>query len=362
MGLTYYWPNISGLTQYAVILAEELQKRNYKVTVIGGRFRKSLKSEEIINGVGVKRVAGFRLGKGFLMPLFAQASLREVIKNEAIICHLPAIESSFLAFWGKVLKKKIIVVHHCEFRWEGNWTNKVTSILTFLDHLVTYFLANKIVAYTKDYADSSWFLRTFRKKLVYILPPIKIEKNKKKINLGKGKVVGFVGRIGWEKGLSYLVEAMKKVRASLVLVGPYQGVAGDKTYEQIRQELNNKTTLYGPMDHQDLKAFYQRCDCLALPSTNTLETFGIVQAEAMVCGCPVVASNLPGVRVPVQMTGMGEICRAADSGDLAKKIRLVLKRGKTYYQKRAKNLDKFDYQKTVNEFEQILAPGDGRRQ
>ena len=94
-------------------------------------------------------------------------------------------------------------------------------------------------------------------------------------------------------------------------------------------------------------------DCLVLPSTDNLETFGIVQAEAMVCGVPVVASNLPGVRVPVMMTGMGEIASVTDNNDLAEKIIMVLK-NKEKYIKKAKNLDKFDYKKTVDQYEKVF--------
>jgi hypothetical protein len=67
-----------------------------------------------------------------------------------------------------------------------------------------------------------------------------------------------------------------------------------------------------------------------------------------------VASDLPGVRVPVRMTGMGEICEIKNADDLAKKINLVLKNGKKYYQNRAKNLELFDYKKTVEAYEKLL--------
>ena len=44
-----------------------------------------------------------------------------------------------------------------------------------------------------------------------------------------------------------------------------------------------------------------------LPSLNSTESWGIVQVESMSCGTPVVATDLPGVRMPVKMTGMGRI-------------------------------------------------------
>lgn len=43
----------------------------------------------------------------------------------------------------------------------------------------------------------------------------------------------------------------------------------------------------------------------------------MVQVEAMYMGVPVVASNLPGVRIPIQKTGMGEVVPPQSSKQLA---------------------------------------------
>jgi glycosyltransferase involved in cell wall biosynthesis len=280
------------------------------------------------------------VGKGVLMPNYWLDSLKEVRNSEVINCHLPQLESLMLAIWAKCFRKKLVVTHHCEFGFTGTLSNKLISVLSFPFHLGTYILADKIVSYTKDYAQNSIFLRMFKNKIEYILPPVvvgnknenKIKEIKEKIGVDNNeKIVGFVGRIAWEKGLDYLIEAMelvnKKMKAKLVLVGPYKEVAGDKSGEKLKKLIEknkNKIVLYGPMKHPDLANFYKICDCLVLPSTDNLETFGIVQAEAMISGCPVVASNLPGVRMPVRMTGLGEISKIGDSKDLAKKIVKVL--------------------------------------
>jgi len=365
IGLTYYKPNISGVTEYASILAEELKKRKYQVKIITAKFNNDLKSEK-----NIKRINGFKLNKGFVMPTYFYESINSVKWADVVNCHLPSIESFWLAIWAKFFKKKLIVTHHCEFQINGNFSNILIGILTYPIHFLVYLLADKIVAYTKDYAKTSIFLRFFKNKIVYVLPPIKVnkstpnpsfEKRRGEIIKDNEKVVGFVGRIGWEKGLSYLIEAMKNVEAKLILVGPYKEVVGDETYEKLKKVIDNKVTFYGPMVHDDLKSFYNVCDCLVLPSINNLETFGIVQAEAMKCGVPVVASNLPGVRVPIQMTGMGEICNIKDSGDLEKKIKLVLKNGKKYYQDKAVNLEEFDYLKTIDFYEKLILWGDRRQ-
>lgn len=352
LGLTYYLPNISGVTQYAVILSEELVKRNYEVGIICSQNDKSIPAQEVKNGVLISRVKGIPIGKGFFMPIYPLKSFYMVRKYEVINCHLPSVESFWLALWGKILKKKVVVTHHCEFNFTGTISNILISFLTYPIHLAVYLMADRIVSYTKDYAQTSIFLRYFQSKISYILPPIMVEKPKVKLDFGKGKIVGFVGRIGWEKGLSYLIESMKGINAKLILVGPYNDVVGDNTYEKLKN--NKNIVFYGPLPHKELKSFYDACDCLVLPSTNNLETFGIVQAEAMRCGCPVVASNLPGVRVPVKMTGMGLISKIADSNDLQEKIKIVLSKGKKYYQEKASSLDLFDYRITVNEYEKVL--------
>ena len=346
IGLTYYFPNISGVSLYAVILAEELAKRNYEVEVICGGVSREY------HGVKIFGVKGFSLGKGFIMPMYWLKSFFLVKNTDVVNCHLPSIESFWLALWARVFNKKLIVTHHCEFGFDGPLSNKFIALVSYPIHLFTYLMADRIVAYTEDYARHSIFLKLFKSKVVYILPPVKIspcplfEKEGERKGL---KTVGFVGRIAWEKGLEVLIEAMKQVDAKLMLVGPYKNVAGDETYKKLKN-----VELVGPIEHEKLNKYYEKFDCLVLPSTNNLETFGIVQPEAMLCGCPVVASNLPGVRVPVQMTSMGEIAEVGDVHDLAKKINLVLKQGKSYYQKNAKNLNKFDYKITVNEYEKCF--------
>lgn len=353
IGLTYYYPNISGVSEYVKTLAEELVKSN-KVEIICSKHNNNLLGKENLNGVKITRLKGWQFGKGFLMWQYPIVSFKAVKRNEIINCHLPSMEAFWLAIWAKLLGKKLIITHHCEFVFNGNFSNKIIALLSFPSHFFTYLLADTIVSYTQDYASKSIFLRIFSKKNIYILPPIKLEKASKEYDFGNGKIVGYVGRIAWEKGLTYLIEAMKSVKAKLVLVGPYSQVIGDKTYDLIKNNLNEKIVLIGAVEHKNLEKIYKKIDCLVLPSINNLETFGIVQAEAMKCGVPVVASDLPGVRIPIRMTGMGEICKIKNAKDLAEKINLVLKNGKKYYQKISKNLDKFDYKKTAAEYEKIF--------
>lgn len=62
----------------------------------------------------------------------------------------------------------------------------------------------------------------------------------------------------------------------------------------------------------------------------------MVQVEAMLCGTPVVASDLPGMRTIVQKTGMGEIAKRNDYIDLAEKIEMALDNPHDYIKPRDK--------------------------
>lgn len=332
---TYWEPNISGVTVYAKHMYDVLQQKGFEIRVltsdhIGIGDEKNIKRSKVM----------FRFGKGVFMPNWLFDSWREVRMAEIVNIHLPNLEGWMVALWAKVLNKKIIVTHHCEFGFSGNQQNKLISVVSFVFHGVCYLLADKVIAYTEDYAlFGSFFLRLFRKKIDYCLPPVIVGKEDKEFTVAlknklkkNKKYVGFAGRISWEKGIEFLCRAAAdNTDIQLVFAGPYTGVVGDNTFENLKKQFDlliNKPVFLGSLNRDQLVSFYKTIDCLVLPSTDNLETFGIVQAEAMLCGTPVVASNLPGVRVPVRMTGMGEIAKVGNFKDLAKKIKIVL--GKKY--------------------------------
>ena len=57
-----------------------------------------------------------------------------------------------------------------------------------------------------------------------------------------------------------------------------------------------------------------------LPSINSFEAFGIVQLEAMSFGVPVIASDIPGVRMPIKRTGNGYLFKKGNIDSLTDAI------------------------------------------
>ena len=89
-------------------------------------------------------------------------------------------------------------------------------------------------------------------------------------------------------------------------------------------------TFLGTLPTASMPDFFAACDVITVPSINNTESFGMVQAEAFMCGAPVVASNLPGVRQPVAMSGMGEVVPVANVEALAQGIVNVLEHRDRY--------------------------------
>jgi len=76
--------------------------------------------------------------------------------------------------------------------------------------------------------------------------------------------------------------------------------------------------------------------------------------EAFLCGTPVVATNLPGVRQPVTMTGMGAIVPIADAEGLAEGVIKVLKAPERYIKPRSEITRIFELARTVDTYEQLF--------
>ncbi len=114
---------------------------------------------------------------------------------------------------------------------------------------------------------------------------------RKKLGLsGKDKLLIFVGRIGREKNIEFLVKAAaavskkrKDVKFLIVGAGPYL-----QKYETAAKKLGlDNVTFTGAVPHKNLPFYYQAADLFIFASLT--ETQGIVILEAMASGLPVIA-------------------------------------------------------------------------
>jgi len=101
----------------------------------------------------------------------------------------------------------------------------------------------------------------------------------------------FVGRLVGYKGVDVLLRALQGLPMQTVVVGdgPLRGAL-----EMQAQELGiaERVRFVGQVADDELLAWYHACDAFVLPSTSRQEAFGMVQLEAMLCGRPVVSTDL----------------------------------------------------------------------
>src|SRR5262249_23208382 len=105
-------------------------------------------------------------------------------------------------------------------------------------------------------------------------------------------------------------------------------------------------------DPRRMAAFYAMCDVFALPSRT--EMMALVQVEALLCGTPVVATDIPGARVVVQETRMGRLAPPSNPNKLADALVEVLRHPGRYQADRTRAQAIFDTERALNQYETLL--------
>ena len=155
IGISYYHPNISGLTIYAKRFAEEMVNRSHSVEVLTAKYRKKLPAREIIRGVLITRIwTPVCIGRGPVMPTFPIAVYKALRKSQIVNCHLPQFESFITVILAKLLKKNVILTYHCDLSGWPGLVNHISEIATWITQFIAGALADAIISYTEDYGQS----------------------------------------------------------------------------------------------------------------------------------------------------------------------------------------------------------------
>lgn len=379
MALDYYRPNISGLTLYVESLAKGLARRGHDVTILTHAHTAGLPPDETDGGVRVVRAPVLaRAGKALISPAILRAARRELARSDVLHLHSPLVNAVPLAMAGRSARVPLVVTYHCDLKPPPGVVQRVIETLARASQNFALTRAHTIVTYTEDYARHTPSLANRISRVRWILPPVVApqmtgrspEEIRAQYGIRGGPVLLFLGRFAEEKGLSYLVAALPEIRrrfpqASLVLAGEKDRVPGETVGERLAPLLadpNSGVVATGSVPPERVGDLFRVADLLVLPSTNSTESFGLVQIEAMLEGVPVVASDLPGVRQPVLMTGMGEIAPIGDASGLARQIVRVLESPASYRRPREEIRSKFSMDRTISEYEDVYARAvkDGR--
>lgn len=374
--LTYYRPHTSGLTIYAERLAEAFARRGHAVTVLTSHFDKSTPTQEVRNGVKIVRAPVlFRVSKGVIMPTFGWYAWKYVAQNDVVQLHLPQFDAPGFAARARLMGKLAILTYHCDLQLPAGLFNRlVNAVVHFQNHLAAT-LSNHIVTYTQDYAAHSPFLSHYKHKLTPILPPVELPQVQREAIEAFGRehhtaykrpVIGMATRFASEKGVEILLDALPTIfekypNAQVLFAGQHLNVMGEedyfrRLYPRIREyEAQGRWTFLGVLNPAQMAAYYPNLDVLVVPSLNSTEAFGLVQIEAMMNNVPCVASALPGVRRPVQMTGMGKVAPIGDSAKLAEAILEILGAPEKYRGQPEEIKRTYDPDSVAAEYEKLFA-------
>jgi glycosyltransferase involved in cell wall biosynthesis len=373
--LTYYRPHTSGLTIYAERLAKGLVALGHEVTVMTSHTHvtRSHPVDAMDGGVRVVRVPVlFRISKGVIMPTFGLWATRLVLEHDVVCLHLPQFDAAGVAARGRLFGKPTTLTYHCDLKLPPGLFNRVVNRVVHIMNRLAGRLADRVVAYTEDFAEHSPYLRAFSDKIEVIPPPVELPEIGEgaiaafgKIhNLdGGGPVIGMAARLAAEKGVEVLLHALPRVlerypEARVLFAGQYRDVMGEEAYAQrlapLFRQYEDRWTFVGVLRPIQMAAFYPNLDVIVVPSLNSTESFGLVQVEAMLCGTPSVASNLPGVRQPVEQTGMGEVVPVGDSEALAEAIIRIVQDHTAYVQPRDEIAERWSTERTAAGYEALF--------
>lgn len=193
--------------------------------------------------------------------------------------------------------------------------------------------AEVIVGTTPVYVRESPFLEDIQRKVTSI--PIGVDEMKpsservaqiRKKYTGK-KIIFSLGRLVEYKGYEYLIRATRRLSDEYIILIGGKGPLWEYLQALIDElGVADKVKLLGFIEDRELPDYFGACDLFCLSSIWKTEAFGIVQIEAMSCGKPVIAMNIPesGVNWVNMDRFSGLNVKPEDADALAEAITAVL--------------------------------------
>jgi glycosyltransferase involved in cell wall biosynthesis len=366
--LLYYFPHRTGLTIHVQRVAEELVRRGHEVTVLTARYSNDLPRDDSTMHKGVRIVrlwAPIHLSRGMIMPAYPKALFELMREHDIVSVHTPTPETAIIAALSKLTGKNIVVTHHGDLILPVGFANRIIQTGMYAMYTLLARRASRILGYSQDYADHSYYLQPFMGKVTVVYPPIqmpppqpeRVAELRAQWSKDGGPVIGYGHRFVEEKRPDLAIRALEVVNqkypnARLVFAGEHK-IPYEKTWERqqslVRQYQDQLIFLGLLQDPQDMANFYATCDVLVLSSDS--ECFALAQVEAMLCGTPVVMTDIPGGRVPVRETGMGKLARQGDWQSIGAALVEVIEHRADYIKPREHVEQIFSFQETVDCYE-----------
>ncbi len=295
----HYHPYIGGAEKLFRSLAESLVENGHQVTVLTTLYADYLSTDEMINGVHVKRI---RCYNRFLFSFFAIPFVLKYGRGHDLI--QTATYNAALPAWigAKLLGKKSVLTFY-------EYWNKLWWQLPFLKHFhrIAYSNFEKLIfklPFTHIVAISDFTKDELinggksEKKVSRIYCGMEKEwKNKEKRGPIQQKFRPlYLGRLGVSKGLDIIIPAFaefnkKHPETELELVIPKYPTPLFRTIQDLIHQQPDPSIfkLYHELPYPELLKLIGQASCVCIPSYS--EGFCFVAAEASGLGIPILSSG-----------------------------------------------------------------------
>ncbi len=366
--LTWEYPPriVGGIARVVHDLSKRLIKDGHEVTVVTYRDNAGVPEYENDKGVNVYRVDNYMIHPNNFIDWIMQLNFNLIAKATEIINKEGGFDVIHAHDWlvtyaAKSLKNAydipiVATIHATEAGRNSGIHDDTQRYINDTEWLLTYEATEVIV--------NSNFMKNDLQRL-FGLPYDKINVIPNGINLNNftgierdydfrrqyamdnEKIILYVGRLVYEKGIQHLIAAMPKILsnyhdAKLVIAGK-GGMIDELKAETSSLGLDNKVYFTGYMDSKKVQKMYKCADVAVFPST--YEPFGIVALEAMLAGVPTVVSDVGGLDEIVTHGVDGMKSYAGNSNSIADSVTALL-----YDHQLATNISKKARQKVKEQF------------
>lgn len=366
--LTWEYPPriVGGIARVVHDLSKRLIKDGHEVTVVTYRDSADVPEYENDKGVNVYRVDNYMIHPNNFIDWIMQLNFNMLSKATEIINKEGGFDVIHAHDWlvtyaAKSLKNAydipiVATIHATEAGRNSGIHDETQRYINDTEWLLTYEATEVIV-------NSNYMKNEIQR--LFGLPFDKINVIPNGINLSNftgierdydfrrqyamdnEKIILYVGRLVYEKGVQHLIAAMPKILsnyndAKLIIAGR-GGMMDELRAEASNLGLNDKIYFTGYLNSKQVQKMYKCADVAVFPST--YEPFGIVALEAMLAGVPTVVSDVGGLDEIVTHGVDGMKSYAGNANSIADSVTALL-----YDHQLATNVSKKAKQKVKDQF------------
>ena len=336
--LTWEYPPrvVGGISKVVYDLSHKMVKEGNEVTVVTYKDGDNVKYYENDKGVEVYRVDNYMIRPNNFIDWIMQLNFNMITKANEIINKNGKFDvihahDWLVAYSAKSIKESyniplISTIHATESGRNSGIHDETQRYINDSEWMLTYESSEVIVNsnYMKNEVQRLFGLPYDKINVIpngvnlQLFSNVNVDYDfRRQYAMDNEKIILYVGRLVYEKGIQNLIAAMPKILdryhdSKLIICG--RGGMIDELREQVKYlGIDNKVYFAGYCDSKKMQKMYKCADVAVFPST--YEPFGIVAIESMLSGTPTIVSDIGGLNEIIEhgVTGMKSYAGNANS-------------------------------------------------